>query len=45
MIEKELNAIGEDNPADIKFLVIEDLIGQGTGFAMSKNKEFSSFLS
>ncbi|RKE57249.1 hypothetical protein [Sphingobacterium detergens] len=45
IIEKELNAIEEDNPADIKFLVIEDLIGQGTGFAMSENKEFSSFLS
>jgi len=45
IIDNELNAIETDNPADIKFLVIEDLIGQGTGFAMSENKEFSSFLS
>lgn len=45
IIDNELNAIEADNPADIKFLVIEDLIGQGTGFVMSENKEFSSFLS
>jgi len=45
ILDNELNAIEADNPAGIKFLVIEDLIGQGTGFAMSENKEFSSFLS
>jgi len=45
ILDNELNAIEADNPADIKFLVIKDLIGQGTGFAMSENKEFSSFLS
>ncbi|MGE8293827.1 MAG: hypothetical protein ACN6ON_19195 [Sphingobacterium sp.] len=45
ILDNELNAIEADNPADIKFLVIEDLIGQGTGFAMSENKEFPSFLS
>lgn len=45
IIENELNAIEADNPADIKFLVIDDLIGQGTGFVMNENKEFSSLLS
>lgn len=45
IIDNELNAIEADNPIDIKFLVIEDLIGQGTGFAMGENNEFSSFLS
>ncbi|KKO89682.1 hypothetical protein AAW12_18935 [Sphingobacterium sp. Ag1] len=43
VLENELNAIETDNPADINFLVTEDLIGQGTGFVMSDNKEFSSF--
>ena len=45
IIENEVNAIEADNPADIKFLVIDDLIGQGTGFVMNENKEFSSLLS
>ncbi|GEM_PF-871764 len=43
ILENELNAIETDNPADINFLATEDLIGQGTGFVMSDNKEFSSF--
>ncbi|WP_104383009.1 hypothetical protein [Sphingobacterium sp. HMA12] len=45
ILDNELNAIEADNPADIKFLVIEDLIAQGTGFVMSEDKDFSSFLS
>ena len=45
IIDNELNAIEADNPAGINFLAIEDLIGQGTGFAMDDNSEFSSFLS
>lgn len=40
-LEKEILAIENDKATDLKFLVIEDLIGQGTGFDMTDDREFS----
>jgi hypothetical protein len=42
-IDNELKAIETDNPENIKFLIIEDLIANGTGFEIVGNKEFSTY--
>ena len=40
-LEKEILAIETDNASELKFLVVEDLIGQGTGFDVTDGSEFS----
>lgn len=40
-LENELNAIETDKANGLKFLIVEDLIGQGTGFDMTNDGEFS----
>lgn len=42
-IDNELKAIETDRPIELKFLIIDDLVGCGTGFESIDNKEFSTF--
>ncbi|WP_300670711.1 hypothetical protein [Soonwooa sp.] len=40
-LENEINAIETDKAGELRFLIVEDLIGQGTGFDMTTDGEFS----
>jgi len=42
-IDHDLKAIETNRPDELKFLIIDDLIGCGTGFESVNNNEFSSF--